>query len=113
MSARPHVVSSSSPAPQLAELSPVDWDSDGDTMDDKWELDHYAQGTGLDPMGNDALMDADGAHVVNWSIGNDWPTPMTIVTATATMNGQNYPVIVSAPSSRCLGRSPALLTATT
>jgi LPXTG-motif cell wall-anchored protein len=36
---------------------------------------------------------SDGSHVVNWSIGNDWPTPMTITSATATMNNQSYPVV--------------------
>jgi len=36
---------------------------------------------------------SDGTHVVNWSIGNDWPTPMTITSASATLNGQSYAVV--------------------
>jgi LPXTG-motif cell wall-anchored protein len=35
---------------------------------------------------------SDGAHVVTWSIGNDWPTPMTIASATAVVGGQSYAV---------------------
>ena len=49
----------------LATLSPVNWDSDGDRMDDKWEYDHYAAGTGLIPTVNDASADADGDGLTN------------------------------------------------
>ena len=33
----------------LASLNPADFDSDGDGMDDKWEVDHFADGKGLNP----------------------------------------------------------------
>ncbi len=52
--------------PGLVMLNPLNWDSDGDKMDDKWELDYYAGGAGLNPMGNDAYDDADGDGLVNY-----------------------------------------------
>jgi LPXTG-motif cell wall-anchored protein len=35
---------------------------------------------------------SDGTHVVHWTIGNDWPTPMTIASATAKIGNQSYAV---------------------
>jgi hypothetical protein len=42
--------------PGMEGLSPTDWDTDDDGMDDKWEYDHYstAYGLGLDPTTNNA-----------------------------------------------------------
>ena len=51
--------------PNLSNLSPMNWDSDGDGMDDKWEYDDYASGNGLNPTVNDAYGDVDGDGLVN------------------------------------------------
>ena len=39
----------------LDKLSPMDFDSDGDGMDDRWEYDRYLRGVGLNPCSNDDL----------------------------------------------------------
>ena len=49
----------------LDTLSPANFDSDGDMMDDKWEYDRYLSGAGLNPCVNDAMLDADGDGLVN------------------------------------------------
>ena len=41
---------------------------------------------------------SDGSHVVSWSIGNDWNTPMTIVSANATINGAEIRAAQLAPA---------------
>jgi hypothetical protein len=46
-------------------LSGANWDSDNDTMDDGWEYDNYCNGTGTDPVTNDAYADADGDGLIN------------------------------------------------
>jgi len=46
-------------------LAPTDWDTDGDLMDDKWEWDNHAVGTGTDPTTNDWAMDPDGDGLLN------------------------------------------------
>lgn len=47
-------------------LNPADWDSDGDTLDDRWEVDHYLGGAGLVPDTVDASSDYDGDGLSNY-----------------------------------------------
>ncbi|MEI6971067.1 MAG: LamG-like jellyroll fold domain-containing protein [bacterium] len=50
----------------LVALSPANWDTDGDSMDDGWEYANYAEGTGTDPCSSDAVGDPDGDGLSNW-----------------------------------------------
>ncbi|MEI6807638.1 MAG: LamG-like jellyroll fold domain-containing protein [bacterium] len=52
--------------PGLANINPANWDTDGDGMDDAWEFDHYADGTGTDPCVSDKVADPDGDGLSNW-----------------------------------------------
>ena len=49
----------------LASLNPADFDSDGDGMDDQWEVTYYTGGAGLSPTNDDAFADADGDGLSN------------------------------------------------
>ena len=49
----------------LATLSPLNFDSDGDGLDDQWEYDRYLHGVGLNPCSNDAMQDLDGDGLSN------------------------------------------------
>ena len=52
-------------ASELWSLNPADFDSDGDGMDDKWEVTYFAAGAGVNPTNNDAFADADGDGLIN------------------------------------------------
>ena len=58
--------------PVFATLNPMNWDSDGDGMDDGWEYEHRATppgGTlseGMNPCRNDKTEDFDGDGLSNW-----------------------------------------------
>ncbi|WDP90453.1 MAG: hypothetical protein HUN04_12410 [Desulfobacter sp.] len=47
--------------PELNETSPCNADTDGDKMNDKWEIDH-----GLNPLADDAGLDPDGDGLTNY-----------------------------------------------
>ena len=49
----------------LALLNPAHWDSDGDGMDDQWEVERFAAGAGLSPTTNDKSGDVDGDGLSN------------------------------------------------
>ncbi len=51
--------------PSLIDLSPVNWDSSGDGMDDWWKWQHYAGGQGLHPCLDEADLDFDGDGLTN------------------------------------------------
>lgn len=51
--------------PALVGLNPANWDSDGDLVDDGWEVANYADGAGLSPVVPDAGGDADGDGLSN------------------------------------------------
>ncbi len=51
--------------PALSALSPINWDSDGDLMDDKWEYTRYISGLGLSPTIDDGYGDVDGDGLPN------------------------------------------------
>ncbi|MBN1671716.1 MAG: VCBS repeat-containing protein [Kiritimatiellae bacterium] len=50
---------------QLRMLNPANFDTDGDAMDDDWEYDHWANGTGTHACTNDAAADWDGDGLPN------------------------------------------------
>ena len=63
----------------LDTLSPANFDSDGDGMDDQWEYDRYLGGAGFNPCSNDAMQDFDGdglSNIQEYNGMDGWPRLM-------------------------------------
>ncbi len=67
--------------PGFKYLNPANWDTDGDGMDDGWEVKYFSEtyGIGTDPCQSNQTVDIDGDGLSNWQeyCGVDGYAPMT------------------------------------